>query len=103
MSADLIITHARGLTMDDANPRCEAIAITGNEILALGGNAEILAHRAKHTRVIDAQGASVLPGFNESHLHIFMGAGELDNLDLSGVYGFENLKMLEPIVFSWMK
>ena len=33
-----------------------------------------------------------MPGFNESHLHIFMGAGELDNLDLSGVYGFENLK-----------
>jgi predicted amidohydrolase YtcJ len=92
MAADLIITHARGLTMDDAIPRCEAIAVKGNEILALGANAEIAAHRAKHTRMIDAQGATVMPGFNESHLHIFMGAGELDNLDLSGVYGFENLK-----------
>ena len=92
MPADLIITHARGLTMDDAGPRCEAIAIRGNEILALGDNASMLAHRAKHTRVIDAQGATVMPGFNESHLHIFMGAGELDNLDLSGVYGFEKLK-----------
>jgi predicted amidohydrolase YtcJ len=90
--ADLIVIHARILTMDAANPRAEAVALAGGKILAVGSEAEILALKGAETRVIDAGGASVLPGFIESHIHMFGGAEELGHLQLAGIEGFEALK-----------
>jgi len=90
-AADLIVTDARVLTMDPGQPRAEAVAIAGNTIIAVGSNAEIAALRTPQTRVIDAQGASVVPGFNEAHLHLFTGAAELEQLSLFGVKGFDAL------------
>lgn len=49
------------------------------------------AFRHAGTRVVDADGKSVLPGMNESHIHIFCGSAELDQLSLYGVQGFEAL------------
>lgn len=90
--ADLIVTNARILTMDEANPRAEAIALTGGRIIAIGDKGEILALKGSGTRVVDALGASVLPGFIESHIHMFAGAEELGHLQLGGVEGFDALK-----------
>ena len=45
-----------------------------------------------HTRVIDAKGGTVLPGFIDSHVHLFIGSAELDMLDLSGIHGREALQ-----------
>ena len=89
--ADIIITHARVLTMDEGNPNAQALAIAGNRIIAVGTAADIAGLRSPATRVIDAQGCSVLPGFIESHMHLFSGAAELDNLNLSGVSGLQPL------------
>ena len=89
--ADLIITNARVLTMEPANRQAEAIAVIGNRIAALGARADIEAMRAKHTRMIDARGGTVTPGLIEGHLHLLMGAAELDNLNLGGVTGLEAL------------
>ncbi|MGX5664463.1 amidohydrolase [Rhizobium daejeonense] len=91
-TADLIVHNARILTMDDESPRAEAIAIAGNRILAVGGNAEILPLAKAGARIIDAGGATVLPGFNEAHMHIFGGSVGLGQLSLMGVKGFEALK-----------
>ncbi|MCJ7993860.1 amidohydrolase [Rhizobium cremeum] len=91
-TADLIIHNARILTMDDESPRAEAIAIAGNRILAIGGNAEILPLAKAGARIIDAGGATVLPGFNEAHMHIFGGSVGLGELSLFKVQGFEALK-----------
>ncbi|MFN3636645.1 MAG: amidohydrolase, partial [Rhizobium rhizophilum] len=81
----------RILTMDDDHPRAEAIALTGNRIMAVGGNAEILALAGHMTRVVNAGGATVLPGFNEAHMHIFGGSVSLGELSLFGVKGFDAL------------
>ena len=89
--ADIIITHARVLTMDEGNPRTQALAIAGNRIIAVGTAADIAALKSPATKVIDVQGCSVLPGFIESHMHLFSGAAELDNLNLSGVSGLQPL------------
>jgi predicted amidohydrolase YtcJ len=89
---DLIVTNARILTMDAANPRAEAIALAGGKVFALGGSDDILALKGAHTQVIDAAGASVLPGFIESHIHMFGGADELAHLQLADIQGFEALK-----------
>lgn len=92
MSADIVIENAAILTMDDARPKAEALAITGNRIAAVGGNREIAAEKGASTRVIDAGGATVTPGLVEAHMHLFAGAAELKHLQLAGTQGFDELK-----------
>ncbi|MGE0006298.1 MAG: amidohydrolase [Parvibaculaceae bacterium] len=89
--ADILIVNARVLTLDRRGARCAAVALNGNEIVFAGDKAGAQALRHAGTRVIDAQGASVLPGFVESHMHVFSGAAELGHLHLTGVKGFHEL------------
>lgn len=90
--ASFIIRNARILTMDEANPKAEAIAIAGNRILAVGSEAKIDAYSGPDTHVIDAKGGTVLPGFNEAHMHIFGGSVELTELSLYKVKGYAALE-----------
>jgi predicted amidohydrolase YtcJ len=90
--ATFIIRNARVLTMDDANPRAEAIAVSGGRILAVGSEAQIDVYCGPDTHVIDAKGGTVLPGFNEAHMHIFGGSAELTELSLFGIKGFGALE-----------
>jgi predicted amidohydrolase YtcJ len=94
MSAELIITNAKVLTMDDAQPRAEAVALRGGRILAVGSRAEVEALAGPGTRVVDAGGRTLLPGFVESHLHLVLGGNELTQLQLGGVEGSEELARL---------
>ena len=89
--ADILIVNARVWTPGGTAAGSDALAIAGNEIVFVGDAASAKALRHKSTRVIDAQGASVLPGLVESHMHIFSGAAELDHLHLTGVKGFAEL------------
>ena len=80
--ADLLIVNARVWTGVPSTPEAEAVAVVGGRIAAIGTTADVSAWRGEGTRVIDAGGARVLPGFNDSHVH-FMGGGlQLDNVDL---------------------
>ncbi|OJU05496.1 MAG: hydrolase [Rhizobium sp. 63-7] len=90
--ANFIIRNARILTMDEAKPRAEALAIAGNKIIAVGTEADVAAFSGPDTMVIDAEGKSVLPGFNDAHVHIFGGSVELSELSLFRVKGFDALK-----------
>ncbi|ESW90060.1 amidohydrolase [Mesorhizobium sp. LSJC280B00] len=90
-NADLIVTNARVLTMDEGNPTAEAVAIKDGNIMAVGDRRTIEALKGPATKIIDAQGGSVVPGFIEAHMHLFGGAAELDNLHLQGVHGFDAL------------
>lgn len=87
--ADLIIHNAKVLSMDDAQPRAEALAIRHNRILAVGSNDDIRTFAGTATRLVDAHGATVLPGFNEAHMHIFGGSVGLTELSLFGIQGFD--------------
>ena len=68
--------------------RAESLAIAGNRILAVGSNADMKALKGSHTRVIDAQMNTVMPGIVESHIHLFGGAVELDSLMINNIKGF---------------
>ena len=92
MVAEMIITGAKVLTMDETRPRAEAVALAGGRILAVGSASEVMAHRGPKTRVIEAAGRTLLPGFFESHLHLVLGGNELTQLQLGPVRGFEALK-----------
>ena len=63
--------------MDPQRPTAQAIAIIANRIAAVGTAEEIGALRGPRTRVIEAGGGTVLPGFNEGHMHLFLGAAAL--------------------------
>ncbi|MGO4837462.1 amidohydrolase family protein, partial [Rhizobiaceae sp. 2RAB30] len=90
-TADLIVENASILTMDPDTPRASAIAIKGGEIAAVGDRASVLELKGQGTRIIDAGGATVVPGFIEAHMHLFGGGAELDHLQLMGVHGFDAL------------
>jgi hypothetical protein len=78
--------------MDPDTPNAQAIAVKGDQIIAIADRDSIRDHRGPGTRVIDAGGGSVLPGFIEAHMHLFGGAAELDNLHLAGVHGVDALR-----------
>lgn len=89
---DLIIVNGRVMTMNPNQPDAQAIAVSGRHILAVGTNDDITALATKETRKVDAQGATVLPGMVESHLHLFAGAFGLRLLQLDGVQGLDALR-----------
>ena len=82
--ADVVVRNARIWTGDSTRPRAEAVAIRGDRIIAVGNNADADAHRTQRTRVIDAGGRFITPGFIDDHTHfgqagaLLIGANLLD-------------------------
>jgi predicted amidohydrolase YtcJ len=74
--ADLIVRNARIWTGDSTRRFADALAVRGERLVAVGGDAEVAAHRGARTRVIDAGGRFVTPGFIDDHTH-FNQAGAL--------------------------
>ncbi|HVS80973.1 MAG TPA: amidohydrolase [Pyrinomonadaceae bacterium] len=81
-AADLIIINAKIHTMDQSQPLAEAIAVSGNRIVAVASTKEIRKLAGANTRVIDAKGQLVLPGFNDAHVHFMSGGFQLSSVDL---------------------
>ena len=91
MTPDLIVINGHLLTFDKAQPQASAVAVKGGQIIAVGQSADIREMAGPATRIIDAAESTVLPGFIDSHVHLFGGSVELDYLDLYGVSGIEAL------------
>jgi predicted amidohydrolase YtcJ len=70
--ADLIYSGGPILTMNDAAPLAEAVAVRGGRILALGTRAQMEATRGPGTRMINLEGRTMLPGFVDPHGHVAM-------------------------------
>jgi predicted amidohydrolase YtcJ len=82
-TADLIITNAKIWTVDPKQPAAEAVAVRGDRILAVGSASDIDALRGLETKVVDASGKVLLPGFNDAHVHFIDGGRQLDSVDLN--------------------
>ncbi|MGD9904996.1 MAG: amidohydrolase [Vicinamibacterales bacterium] len=82
--ADLVVVDGRVYPAGGATVMHEALAVRGDRIVAIGTNAEIAALRGPATRVVDAAGRAVVPGFNDTHLHLFEGGAAAERADLSG-------------------
>lgn len=91
MTPDMIIVNGQAITFDEAHPHANALAIKDGIILSVGETADIRALADSSTRVIDATQNTILPGFIDSHVHLFGGSAELDYLDLYGVRGIDSL------------
>jgi predicted amidohydrolase YtcJ len=81
--ADLVIAHGMvwsGGTTGPAQPG--AVAIRGDRILAVGDSAAVARYVGARTRVIDAHGGLVMPGFNDAHTHFIGGSMALASVQL---------------------
>jgi predicted amidohydrolase YtcJ len=79
---DLIIVNGRVYPGSGADLH-EAVAVRGNQILRVGSNRDVKRLRRAQTVVLDAHGATVIPGLNDSHVRLMAGALALDQLNLS--------------------
>ena len=79
---DLVVVTGRVYTVDPARPVAQAVAVASGRIVRVGTDAEIRRMASPSTRVIDAGGRLVLPGFNDAHVHLVWGAEELVGVNL---------------------
>ncbi len=82
-AADLIVTNTKVWTVDKDKPTAQAVAVLGEHIVAVGSNDEIEGWKGPKTRVIDAQGKLMLPGFDDAHVHFLTGSLALDRVQLN--------------------
>jgi predicted amidohydrolase YtcJ len=87
--ADLVITNSDIVTMAEARPRAEAVAIADGRFVAVGTPDEIRRFIGRATRVLDLDGKTVVPGFNDAHMHplalpmdsIYLGPSAVGSID----------------------
>ena len=72
-SADLILTNGKIAPFDSALQFAAAVAIKSGKFVALGAEQEIASWKGPKTQVVDLQGRTVIPGLNDSHLHLIRG------------------------------
>ncbi|WP_179038295.1 amidohydrolase [Limnobaculum xujianqingii] len=79
--ASLILTNGKFHTVDRTQPLASAVAIKAGKFLAVGSDAEVMRYAGEGTSVVDLKGHTVIPGLNDSHLHLIRG-GLNYNLEL---------------------
>jgi predicted amidohydrolase YtcJ len=89
---DVVITNGRVFTGVPGDAMAEALAIRGNKILRVGSNHDIKRLARPQTLRLDAHGATVMAGFDDSHAHLIDGALSLSQLDLSAAGSLDAVK-----------
>jgi len=79
------VAFVNGIVWRPGEKPASAVACSGERIAAIGSDAEIRALINKDARVIDARGGTIMPAFNDAHVHFLMGSRSLSELDLFGV------------------
>ncbi len=97
---DLIVHNAKVYAADDLGSIADAVAIRGNKILKVGSEREIMRYRRPQTRVIDAKGAAVLPGFDDAHTSMVAGGLARDTVQLAGA---ATLDQIQQRVEEWAR
>ena len=80
-TADVVVTNAKVWT-GAANSDAQSIAVIGERIIAVGSNSDTKAMVGSRTRVIDAGGKLIVPGFNDAHVHFLETGQQLSAVDL---------------------
>ena len=89
-TAETVFVNGNIYTMNERQPRAEAIAVKGGRIIFVGSNADAKKYQAEGARTVDLAGKTVVPGLTDSHCHIF-GIGEREmTLNLEGTNTLED-------------
>lgn len=86
-TVDLIIRGGTILTMDPARSRADAVGVTGDKIVFIGAEEEVMRLASETTSIVDLGGAALLPGFADAHSHFF-GRADAAGTDVQGVSDF---------------
>lgn len=78
----LLLYNGKIITMNENNPKASAVFIKENKIEAIGNDENILKMKSSITKLIDLKGKLVLPGFNDSHMHLLNFGYTLTKVDL---------------------
>lgn len=97
---DLIIINAKVHTLDPKDPEADAVAIRDGRFIAVGSNRKIRGLASSKTRLIDAEGRLILPGFNDSHTHLegignLFGSADLRSARSAGDFRAEIARITE--------
>lgn len=88
---DLIFINGIVYTMDENNTISEAVAVKDNKIFKVGTTEEILALKGDNSQIIDLEGKALVPGFNDSHMHLVNYGYSQTQADLIGVESVEEI------------
>ncbi len=72
-AADTIYTNGTIITINDAQPLAEAVAVRNGKIVAVGTKEEVLKRKGEATKLVDLEGRTMLPGFVDAHGHVMAG------------------------------
>jgi predicted amidohydrolase YtcJ len=89
---NLILLRGKIWTCDPQRPTADAVAMAGGRIAAVGTDEEIAALAGSETRIVDLAGRLVLPGFNDAHVHFYIGGDTLTSIDLRNVTSPEGFR-----------
>jgi predicted amidohydrolase YtcJ len=89
--ADFLFENAHVFTADPQNPSVEAVAVRGNRVVFAGNREEAQSFKGPGTRLVDGAGATLMPGFIDSHFHMMHGALNLDGMQLEPATSYEEL------------
>ena len=90
--ADLIIRNAHIVTVDPSFSTASAAAIRDGRFIAVGSDAAVLKTKGPRTRVIDLDGQTVLPGFNDTHVHLTAGKDLETQVDLTHIRSIKEIQ-----------
>ena len=82
--ADLVLVGGAITTMDPQRPQASAIAVRGERIVAIGGDADVRGWMGPDTRVVQLRGRSVTPGLTDTHAHLAGLGDALESVSLRG-------------------
>ena len=82
---DVIVINADVRTSDKSNGRASAFAVKDSKFIAVGNTETILSMAGDSTKIIDANGSTVVPGFIDSHTHLSSGAKIVTGINLSEI------------------
>lgn len=89
---DAIFYNGNGYTMDGAGSRFQAVGVTDGKVVCTGTDQEVLAKKTPETKLVDLEGKTVLPGFNDSHMHLLSYGYSLEVADLNDCASLEEMK-----------
>jgi predicted amidohydrolase YtcJ len=90
--AEIIIVHAKIYTVDEKKPWADSLAILKGKIVAIGKEEEVTRRRGIGTKMIDAGGKLVLPGFTDCHIHFLEGGLSLRRVKLEGAHNVAEIQ-----------
>lgn len=95
--ADTIFVGGDIVTVDDDNPTVEALAVSGEKILAVGSRDEVLRLKGAQTEIVDLEGKTLMPGLIEPHSHPVISALLYDWIDVSGFSNAGGAEVMEKL------